>query len=192
MDLTFAVRLGITLFIAAWCIAVVGWAFGVIEAIGVWRLARWPFQIGPIAASLSEETPCPVGLAAESANETAQVKYRVVRRTCLFRRRFSLFELRWNTPLEVKGTISWTNGRLSTVGRYPLGVVVFFFGWLVGWTVGGTIALTQGHLLGAPFLAFGWVVGGGMMAHSRVLERKRFLGYAAEVTSALRGVAGLG
>jgi hypothetical protein len=92
-----------------------------------------------------------------------------------------------NTPLELKGTISWADGKLSTVGRYSLGVTVFFLGWLLGWTTGGVLALTQGHLIGALFLALGWVVCGGMLALSRFLERKRFLEYATEVTDSLRG-----
>ena len=123
-----------------------------------------------------------------AANETAHVKYRVVEgRICFFRRRISLFELRWNTPLEVKGTIAWSDDRLSVVGRYPLSVMVFFTAWLVGWTMGGIRILADGQLVAVPFLALGWVFLGGIVAHSRFIERKRFLAHAAEASVALRG-----
>jgi hypothetical protein len=146
--------------------------------------------MGALAATRTEETPCPVGLAVESIKETVRTKYRVIPgHGCFFRRRYSIFEVRWNTPLEVKGTISWSDGRLSIVGRYPLGVTLFFVGWLGGWTIGGLMFLIEKPLLGAPFLAFGWAAGGGMVLHSRILERKRFLDYANEVTDALRGTA---
>ena len=186
-ELNVALAAAMTLFVAAWCVAVGGWIVGVVEAIAVWRLVRWPFRIGLVAMSSTKDGPCPTGLAAESMNETALTKYRVLPgRVCLFRRRYALFAFRWNTPLEVKGTISWADGKLLTVGRYPLGVTLFFLGWLAGWSIGGVAFLTQKPLVGAPFLALGWAVGGGMMLHSRILERRRFLRHASEVVDALQ------
>lgn len=43
----------------------------------------------------------------------------------------------------------------------------------------------KGRLMGLTLVGLGWLVGLGMMAHSRSLELKRFGKYAAEVQAAL-------
>ena len=174
------------LFVAACCVGVASWLLAVLEGIGVLRLQDWVFRIGPVATVYQTGVACPVGLSVVSAAETADIKYRVLEgHRCLFRRKFTLFEFRWNTPLELKGVISWTDGTLTTSARYLLGVTLFFLAWLTGWTIGGIMFVIKGQLMGLTFVALGWLVGLGMMAHSRSLELKRFSKYAAEVQAAL-------
>jgi hypothetical protein len=179
----------IGLFLVAWCVAAAGVLCAVVEGIGQLLLRPWAFRIGPVALTLVEESvPCPVGLAVASVTESARAKYRVLDgHLCLFRRKLALFEFRLNTPFEVKGSITWSNGKLTTMGRYPLGVTVFYLGWLVGWTVGGLNFTLHDPLVGLRFLLFGWLFGGGIMVYSRSLELKRFRERAAEVVLALRG-----
>ena len=178
------------LFGAAWCVGVASWFFGLFEAIGVLRLKDWAFRIGPVAKVRETRSECPIGLSVLSAAETAHVKYRVLEgHQCLFRRKFTLFEFRLNTPLEIKGVISWSDGTLTSRGRYSLGVTLFFAAWLAGWTIGGLMLLLDGQLIGLPFIGLGWLFGLGMTALSRFLELKRFVKFANEVQVALGGQA---
>ncbi len=176
----------VVLFACAWCVGVASWFFGIFEAIGILRFRDWVFRIGPVAKAHETRSECPIGLSAVSAAETEHAKYRVLEgHRCLFRRKFRLLEFRWNTPLEIKGVISWSNGTLTTMGRYPLGVTLFFAAWLAGWTVGGVMILIKGQLMGVLFIGLGWLFALGITAHSRSLELKRFSNYAGEVQAAL-------
>ncbi len=186
---TLTLKILAVLFVGACCVGVASWLLAFLEGIAVLRLQDWAFRIGPVATVYETGVECPIGLSVVSAAETAHVKYRVLKgHRCLFRRKFTLFEFRWNTPLEMKGVISWADGTLTTKGRYLLGVTLFFLAWLTGWTMGGLMFVIKGQLMGLPFVGFGWLFGLGMMAHSRFLELKRFGKYAAEVQSALRGI----
>ena len=176
----------VVVFTAAWCVGVASWFLGLFEGIGVLRFQDWAFRIGPVATVPETRSECPIGLSVASAAETEHVKYRVLEgHRCLFRRKFTLFEFRWNTPLEMKGVISWADGTLTTRGRYSLGVTLFFVAWLAGWTVGGLMILIDGQLMGVLFIGLGWLLAWGIMVHSRSLELKRFGKYAGEVQAAL-------
>src|SRR5438876_11994945 len=52
----------------------------------------------------------------------------------LFRRRFSLFEMR--TPFSVKGRIRWERDTMIAEGRLPVGPVAFVAIWELAWTAG--------------------------------------------------------
>jgi hypothetical protein len=183
---TLTLKILAVLFVAACCVGVASWLLALLEGIAVLRLQDWAFRIGPVATVYETGVECPIGLSVVSAAETAHVKYRVLEgRRCLFRRKFALFEFRWNTPLELKGVISWADGKLTTSARYLLGVTLFFLAWLTGWTIGGLMFVIKGQIIGLAFIGLGWLVGLGMMAHSRSLELKRFGKYAAEVQAAL-------
>ncbi len=169
------------------CVA--SWFFGIIEAIGVIRLQDWAFRIGPVATVREIRSECPIGLSVVSAAETEHVKYRILEgHRCLFRGKFT-FKFRLNTPLEIKGVISWSEGTLMVEGRYLLGVTLFFVAWLAGCTIFGFMLLLGGKLIGVLFIGLGWLFGLGITALSRFLELKRFAKLANEATVALAGQA---
>jgi hypothetical protein len=175
-------------FIFACCLGVGSWFFAVAEFIGALFLQSWAFRLGPRALVIEEQAECPNGLGTIARGETERLKYRVLGdKRCLFRRKHRLFEFRWNTPLEIKGTVAWSEGKLITSGRYPLGVMVFALAWLAGWTTAGILAIIKGHSSGIPFVALGWVFIGAIFIHSRWLELRRFKDYAAELKSVLKG-----
>ena len=150
-------------------------------------MQEWAFRIGPVATKDDASLSLPPGLSQPSVGETENLKYRVLEAgRCIFRRKLSLFAIRWNTPLEIKGTIHWAHGTLCTIGRYPLGTTLFFAGWLTGCTVFGVLSLVNGKLIGFAVIGIGWVFAGVMMAHSRSLELRRFHEYAGEMTRALQ------
>ena len=176
----------VVLFACAWCVGVASWFFGIFEAIGILRLRDWAFRIGRVATVHETRSECPIGLFIASAAETEHAKYRVLEdHRCLFRRKFRLLEFRWNTPLEIKGVISWADGTLRISGRYPLGVTLFFLAWLTAGTVFGLMILIGGQLMAVLFIGLGWLFVWGIIAHSRSLELKRFGKYAEEVQAAL-------
>lgn len=141
---------------------------GVAESIALHLLKPWAFRLGPVAVRTSQQVNCPQLPAATGTGETANLKY-VVR----------------STPLEFKGQLSWEDGRLVATGRYPMGVLLFFLGCLIGWTSGGVMFLLKGELVGLPFILIGWLFAGGIMVHSRWLERQRFSTNVDEVEAAL-------
>ena len=174
-------------FIFAVKVGVASWVLAVAESIGALLLQPWAFRLGLRAIVIEEEAEWPSGLGTIATRETERLKYRVLGdNRCLFRRRYKLFEFRWNTPLEIKGTVAWKEGKLTTVGRYPFGVMVFGLAWLVGWTAGGIGIIIKGPLIGIPFIALGWVCIVGMLIHSRWIELRRFKDYAAELKTALQ------
>jgi hypothetical protein len=150
-------KIMVVLFLSAWCVGVASWFFWIFETIGILRLRDWDFRIAPVATVREARGECPIGLSVASAAETEHVKYRVLEdHRCLFRRKFTLFEFRSNTPLEIKGVISWTDRTLTTRGRYSLGVTLLFLAWLTGWTVGGLMILIGGQFMGVLFTGLGW------------------------------------
>jgi hypothetical protein len=176
----------VVLFGLAWCVGVGSWFFSLIEAVGVLRLRDWAFRYGPVATVRETHRDCPIGLSMTCMAETPHVKYRVLERNqCLFRRKFFWLEVRWDTPLEMKGIISWKDGTITVRGRYFLGITIFFVAWLVGWTFGGLMFLIEGRLFGGLFAAAGWLFAWGMFALSRSLELKRFDKSTKEVETAL-------
>ena len=109
-------------FIFAVKVGVASWVLAVAESIGALLLQPWAFRLGLRAIVIEEEAEWPSGLGTIATRETERLKYRVLGdNRCLFRRRYKLFEFRWNTPLEIKGTVAWKEGKLTTVGRYPFG-----------------------------------------------------------------------
>ncbi len=175
-------------FTLVWFVGAASWLILVAEFLGVFLLQRWAFRFGPRAITREEEEPCPLALGVMGEGQTENLKYRVLEENqCLFRRKYKLFEVRFNTPLEIKGSISWKEGKLITVGRYPFGAMIFSFCFLVGWTAGSVVATTKGEVHGIPFLLIGWAAVGGMLIFSRWIEMKRFREYAAEMKSALGG-----
>ena len=174
-------------FIFACGVGVASWVLAAAESIGTLLLQSWAFRLGLRAIVIEEDSEWPSGLGTIAGRETERLKYRVLGdKRCLFRRRYRLFEFRWNTPLEIKGTVAWKDGKLTTVGRYPFGVTVFALAWLVGWTAGGILGIFKGQIIGIPLVALGWVCVGGMLIHSRRIELRRFKDYAAEMKSALQ------
>src|SRR5512135_3710306 len=112
---------------------ILGWLVAVAESIAILLLQPWAFRVGFRASDTEEEAECPKGLGTIGRGETEHLKYRVLGdKRCLFRRRYKLFEFRWNTPMEIKGAVAWKEGKLTTLGRYPFGVTVFFLACLAG------------------------------------------------------------
>lgn len=141
-----------------------GWLFTLVEWIGTQCFVYWVYRIGLRVLLIEEEIECPPALEKTIiVRETENLAYKVVEeRLCLFRRKFRMF--RQQSPLSIKGMVSWRAGKLTISGRYPLGGIVCMLAWLVGWTVTGL----QGPLMGEPFVApllVGWVGGGGMFAY---------------------------
>jgi hypothetical protein len=113
------------------------------------------------------------------------LKYVVLpNRCCLFRRKKRI-SFRLQTPLELKGHLFWGDDYVNAIGRFPLGILLFVFGWLPAWTAGGLMFLFAGEWLGLPFLLAGWVFAGGMALHSRWLELRRFEEHLREVEASL-------
>jgi hypothetical protein len=179
-------RITIILFIASWCLGAISWGYGLFEIIGMLRLREWAFRFGPVAIVVETRCEYPLCLSSLLTSETQHVKYRVVEgNRCLFRRKFNFFEFRWNTPMEIKGIISWSDGILNVKGRYLLGVILFFVCWLAGWTLGGLLFIIKEPILGALFLGFGWLICGGIYIFSRTMELRRFANFVKEVETDL-------
>jgi hypothetical protein len=173
-------------FAVSFCVAAASWLFGLLEAVGVLRLKSWAFRIGPSVIVREAPGECPLGLSIVSAAETEHLKYRVLEdRRCLFRRKVSLVRIRWNTPLTIKGVISWDHGTVTVKGRYFLGATLLFVAWLAGWTAAGFLFLIGGRYIGGLIIGLGWLLGSGMAALSRSLELRRFATFANEVQAAL-------
>jgi hypothetical protein len=163
------------IFLFGWCMAMGGGVFGLVENIGVRRLRPWAYRLGPVAVRISRQMHCPPLLGTAGAGETDDVSYVLLEdRRCLFRPKERPLDLRRDTLLELKGELSWEEGSMVATGRYPLGVLLFLLGCLVGWTSGSAVFFVKGDLLGVPFLLVGWLFVGGVMLHSRWLERRRF------------------
>lgn len=174
------------IFIAAVCVGIVSWFFSIFEFLNVLQLQDWAFGLGPVATGRETRSDCPVRLSVACLAETEHVKYRVLEgNRCVFRRKHRFFELRWNTPFEIKGIISWENGALTVRGRYFLGVTLFFVAWLAGWTVGGLMVLLERGLTGMLFIGLGWFFCWGIFAFSRSVELNRFDQFTNEIATAL-------
>lgn len=181
---------GFAFFVAAFvtgcCTSVAGWFLGIAELIAVHRFQPWVFRIGPVAVRTRRQAHCPHRLAIPSTGETASLKYVVLDGgRCLFRRKLQLGDDRWQTPLELKGQLFWGDKNLEATGRYPVGVLVFFLGWLVGWISFGLFFLIKGVLVGLPIWLLGWLFAGGSMLHSGWLGRRRFLANLVELETVL-------
>jgi hypothetical protein len=174
------------LFAVSFCVAAASWLFGLLEAVGVLRLRDWAFRVGPSVIVRQVPSECPLGLSIASAAETEHLKYRVLEdRRCLFRRKVSLVRIRWNTPLTIKGVISWDDGTVTVKGRCFLSAALLFIAWLAGWTAAGLLYLIAGRYIGAFFIGLGWLFGWGIAALSRSIELRRFATFVKEVQAAL-------
>jgi len=185
-EMSWAAQAGAGLFMIAWFVAAGSWCFGVAEALGCFLLAPWAYRMGIVAWTEETASERPAQFDVPANHEVPFIKYRVLADdTCVFRRTIELFEFRWNTPFAIKGEAAWRNGKLKITGRYPLGPMLFFLAWLVGWTVGGLVFMSQNLSAGLPFTAMGWLFAGGMVVHSRNLEMSRFFTYSGLVKKAL-------
>ena len=156
------------------------------EQLGVLALDRFTFRTGPRAVVSERTSAMPEGLKSPISGETASVKYRVTDTgDCLFRRKYFPHVIRLNMPLELKGMVTWRDGTLSVIGRYPLGQLVFFTFWMLGVTVGAAFLMTATLLAGVVVLVVAASLLGWTLWLSRAVELSRFERYADEVTQAL-------
>jgi hypothetical protein len=173
-------------FVTGCCTAIAGWFLGIAELIAVHRLQPWVFTIGSVAVLTSRQAHCPPRLAIPGPCETSSLKYVVLDGgRCLFRRKLQFRGSRWQTPLELKGQLYWGDENLVATGRYPIGVLVFFLGWLVAWSSFGLIFIIKGDLVGLPFWLVGWLFAGGSILYSGWLGRRRFLANLVELETVL-------
>jgi hypothetical protein len=175
----------LAIFLVGWCTLMGGGLFSLAENIGVRRLRPWAYRLGPVAVTINRRMHCPPLLETAGAGETDDVRYLVLEdRRCLFHRKVSYVPVPGETLLELKGELSWENGRIVATGRYPLGVLLALLGWLVCWTSGSAGFFAQGDLLlGVLCVLVGWLSTGAVILHSRWRERRRFpeVVHAAEV-----------
>jgi hypothetical protein len=178
----------VVIFVTCWLVFVGGMLFDFIETFALWRLHSWPYHFGPVAKVIEEEVECPGGLSMLADVKSTLVTFRVLKDLrCVFRRSWFPFEFRVHTSFEIKGTMSWSGGRLTIIGRYPLGAALCLLAWVDGWTVFGVFILSQGDFLGLALLAFGWIFASILWIPSRYLELKRFATIAGEVRTILEG-----
>jgi len=176
------------IFLISCAAAIASWLFGAIEIVSVLLLRRWPFRIGMVAVGVEERVGCPSGLARVSGGQIGRVKYRVVEgRQCLFRESFKLFPFPSGMPGFMKGTISWADGRLMTIVRYPVGMAGFVLGWLVAGTTGSLISVSHGDPGGILFLVIVWAVGAFIFIYGGPRQVRRFRQYASELRAVLGG-----
>ena len=164
------------------CTATFGaWFLGVAEFLGILIFAPWAFRIGPIAIRREERLSQPNVLGEISTFETADVKCRVLEgHSCIFRGRFGVS--RWHTPFEIRGEMSWKDGTLRTVGRYSMGVTLFFLAGLILWTFGSMLMIRQAQgTVGALMLFLGPVFVGGISYLFCRFEKGRFSGYSDQL-----------
>ena len=135
----------IAAFFTGCCTAVAGWFFGIVELIAVHRLQPWVFTIGPVAVFRSRQARCPPRLAIPGICETSNLKCVVLDGCrCLFRGKLQSRGSQWQTPLELKGQLYCRDKNLVAMGRYPIGIPVFFLGWSVGCSLEGHCCLRVG------------------------------------------------
>lgn len=163
----------------AWWVGIASLPLIVVECVGILDLEPWAFRLGIRAIVIEEEGERPEGLGKSSCGITEHLRYRVlVDQLCLFRPRFKLFHDRWSNPLQMMGSFTWREGKLTTSGRYPLGVTILVLIMLIGWTIGEILEPS-----GYPQVAIGWLFVIGWFIYSR----RRFKTDAAELKSALQG-----
>jgi len=156
------------------------------EQIGVLALDRFTFRTGPRAFVSERAMAMPEGLMSPLGGETASVKYRVTDAgDCLFRRKYYPHVIRLNMPLELKGTVTWRDGTLTVIGRYPLGQLGFFASWMLGATVFAGFLMTETVLAGLILVVVAASLLGWTLWLSRAVELRRFERYVGEVIQAL-------
>ena len=168
-------------FVACIGLAFAGAAFYFIEAAALRRWSPWVFRIGAVAVRRQEAVDRPAGLAGSRSVEVDGVLCRVVDGRCFFRNDSVVDD---NDGLH--GTIEWSNGTLSTTGRVPLGILIGWFAWLAGWTVGCVSVMRPGAvMISVAFGLVGWVGGGGIMVGLWLKGRRVLLADARKVKRAL-------
>ena len=136
-------------FLLCCCAGVISWCIGVFETIAVFQLEPWVYRLGPVATRYDETMSRPLRLDAPCTGETLNFKYRVLDGSiCLFRRKFAPFSVRVRTVLELKGSLLWSEGTLLSVGRYPLGMLLFASTWLLGCVTFTLLSMIQRFPMG--------------------------------------------
>jgi hypothetical protein len=175
-----------SIFDTVWVVAQVSFAIAVVEGLAMWRLAPWVFRVGyPILRrSVSGSTTRPARLPHQPM-DIADAKVRWLGASeCVFRRRVEPFKFEMQTPFPLKCTLRWQGTQAVITGRLPIGPLGFIAAWLVGWTAGAVMAITnRAVLIGCGFLLLGWGAALGMITLSFLLERRRANAMAEEVLS---------
>jgi hypothetical protein len=164
------------------------WGLGMLEALGTLFFIPAAFEFGPIAATVECSAP-DVALPTDGASAVVgDMKYRVVEGAVLFRRRYYVFETRFRTPYELKGTLRWQEGRFVATARYPVGLPAFVAFWLVGMGVVGMTASVSAGAWGATVivLAVGAVVAVGLS----YLNRHELEAFPERVDDVIEAIAG--
>ena len=160
----------------------------------MWRFHRWAFSTGLVALDETRNVPNPAGrLRLGESFETANGKFLPTgANECLFRSRAHMFSFRINTPFPLKGSIEWSHDEARVRGRVPLFSTIFLVAWVVGWTAASLAGLLSGNTSAngaALSLLLGLAAGGGIVAVSLPLEKRRAKALVAELEAALNGIA---
>ena len=154
------------------------------ELLGQWRLVPAAFRCGLAAGSLEQPSDCPPELSTPRRDRSLSLMYRVLPgQVCLFRPQW----VGWfQTPFNLRGIASWSDGRLRIVGRHPVGPWLCMFALLLVAIDGMVGFLRQGEPLNAisTALVFGGIpVVVPLYFYDR--ERARFQQFAAELKAEL-------
>jgi hypothetical protein len=169
-------KLSIVLFGAAIIIAFVSWFLIIVESIGMWRFWPWVFRTGIRVFNETHSLAVPT-LVIGSEVETDSGKFKAIALgICLFRfRRPRWFSFVLHTPFPIKGSVRWDGTLARVEGRIPVFTTLFLAAWLLGWTVGGFMAVFQGkeYTLGIGVTLLGWAIIAGMSVFSIPFEIRR-------------------
>jgi hypothetical protein len=152
------------------------------EMIGVHLFWRFFYMIGPRIHNMSADMPCPSLEPSRSPIIMEDGKFKFVNdNQVLFTSRIKwLFGLLPHISTICKGIATCKSNRIEILVRFPLGVTLFCFAWLVGWT---TALIESNHLIWA-FLSFVIATGIGAAVISR--EKKNVEKLLYELTLILK------
>jgi|GEM_PF-1871874 len=165
-------------FIPLFLIMFGAWIFGVIEAIGMWRLWLHVFRIGFIAINETVSFPFKdFDVELNKTYQTSHGRFKFLNHSeCIFTFRRDWFSWGWGirTPFPFKGRVFLKNGVSVFEGRLPFGTSIFILAWLMVWMSVGLIAILSGQLIpGLELAGIGLLFAGSMYFIGRWVEEKR-------------------
>jgi hypothetical protein len=176
------------LFVAAWVVGVAAWFLGIAEMIATARFVPEVYRIGPCLLRAQVAIRRPIWPRSTApTGKTASGRFKISGpEEVLFRPHMLGFGIQ--TPFPVKGIVRWRGVQANVEGRPLLASVVFFGAWLVGWTMGGMLALASpaAGAQGLLFLLIGWLGCGAIVSFSLWFELRK----ARAIITELDGVLG--
>ena len=129
------------LFIAAWVVGVAACFLGIAKMIAMARFVPKVYRMGPCLLRAQVAIRRPIWPRSTApTGETASGRFKILGpEEVLFRPR--VVGLGIHTPFPFKGIVRWQGVQANVEGRPLLASIVFFGAWLVGWTMGGMLAL---------------------------------------------------